>query len=220
MRLLLVEDDRLIGRGVQESLRDEGYAVDWVRDGVAALEQAASGVHDLVILDLGLPRADGIEVLKRLRAQKNDLPVLIVSARDAPASRVIGLDAGADDYLIKPFDLDELSARIRALLRRRSGRADAVITHRGVTLNLATRHVTAHGTEVILSVREFNLLHALLERPGAVLSREQLREKLYAWGDEVESNTIEVFVHSLRKRLGADYIVTVRGVGYAVINET
>jgi two-component system response regulator QseB len=220
MRLLLVEDDRLIGRGVQESLRDEGYAVDWVRDGVAALEQAASGVHDLVILDLGLPRADGMEVLKRLRAHKNDLPVLIVSARDAPASRVLGLDAGADDYLIKPFDLDELSARIRALLRRRSGRADAVITHRGVALNLATRHVTLNGAAVILSAREFNLLHALLERPGAVLSREQIREKLYAWGDEVESNTIEVFVHSLRKRLGTDYIVTVRGVGYAVINET
>jgi two-component system response regulator QseB len=220
MRLLLVEDDRLIGRGVQESLRDEGYAVDWVRDGAEALEQAASGVHDLVILDLGLPRADGIEVLKRLRAQKNDLPVLIVSARDAPTSRVIGLDAGADDYLIKPFDLDELSARIRALLRRRSGRSDAVITHRGVSLNLATRHVSLNGADVILSAREFNLLHALLERPGAVLSREQLREKLYAWGDEVESNTIEVFVHSLRKRLGADYIVTVRGVGYAVMNET
>lgn len=218
MRLLLVEDDRLIGRGVQESLRDEGYAVDWVRDGVEALEQAASGVHDLVILDLGLPRADGLDVLKRLRAQKNDLPVLIVSARDAPASRVVGLDAGADDYLIKPFDLDELSARIRALLRRRNGRPDDVIHHRGVSLNLATRRASIEGRECLLPVREFHLLHALLERPGAVLSREQLREKLYAWGEEIESNTIEVFVHSLRKRLGADFIVTVRGVGYAVIS--
>jgi two-component system response regulator QseB len=218
MRLLLVEDDRLIGRGVQESLRDEGYAVDWARDGAAALEQASTGVHDLVILDLGLPHTDGIEVLKRLRAQKNDIPVLIVSARDAPASRVAGLDTGADDYLVKPFDLDELSARIRALLRRRNGRADVVITHRGVSLNLATRQVTVNGQEVALGPREFNLLHALVERPGTVLSREQLREKLYAWGDEVESNTIEVFVHSLRKRLGADYIVTVRGVGYAVIS--
>ena len=220
MRLLLVEDDRLIGRGVQESLRDEGYAIDWVRTGPDALEQAASGVHDLVILDLGLPGIDGIEVLKRLRARKDDVPILILSARDAPASRVTGLDAGADDYLVKPFDLNELSARIRALLRRRSGRSDAVILHRGVSLNPATRHVSLHGHDVTLPAREFHLLHALLERPGAVLSREQLREKLYAWGDEIESNTIEVFVHSLRKRLGADYIVTVRGVGYAVISET
>ncbi len=218
MRLLLVEDDRLIGRGVQESLRDEGYAVDWVRDGITALNEAASGVHDLVILDLGLPGADGIEVLRRLRAQKNAVPILILSARDAPASRVTGLDAGADDYLVKPFDLNELSARIRALLRRRNGRADTVIVHRGVSLNLATHQVSVNGQELILPAREFHLLHALLERPGAVLSREQLREKLYAWGEEIESNTIEVFVHSLRKRLGADYIVTVRGVGYAVIS--
>ncbi len=158
-------------------------------------------------------------MLKRLRARKNDVPILIVSARDAPASRVTGLDAGADDYLIKPFDLDELSARIRALIRRRSGRVDALLTHRGVTLNLATRQVSVNGNEVTLPTREFNLLHALLERPGAVLSREQLREKLYAWGDEIESNTIEVFVHALRKRLGTEYIVTVRGVGYAVISE-
>jgi DNA-binding response OmpR family regulator len=218
MRLLLIEDDRLIGRGVQESLRDEGYAVDWVRDGLEALAQAASGVHELIILDLGLPGADGIEVLTRLRARKNDVPILILSARDAPAARVKGLDAGADDYLVKPFDLDELSARIRALVRRRAGRPDTVIVHRGVSLNLATHRVTLDGREVTLPAREFHLLHALLERPGAVLSREQLREKLYAWGDEIESNTIEVFVHSLRKRLGADYIVTVRGVGYAVIS--
>jgi two-component system response regulator QseB len=220
MRLLLVEDDRLIGRGVQESLRDEGYAIDWVRTGPEALEQAASGVHDLVILDLGLPGLDGIEVLKRVRARKVDVPILILSARDAPSARVTGLDAGADDYLVKPFDLNELSARIRALLRRRNGRSDVVITHRGVALTPATRHVSVNGHDVTLPAREFHLLHALLERPGAVLSREQLREKLYAWGDEIESNTIEVFVHSLRKRLGADYIVTVRGVGYAVISET
>ena len=143
MRLLLVEDDRLIGRGVQETLRDEGYAVDWVRDGAEALTQATAGVHDLVILDLGLPTTDGIEVLKRLRAGANLVPILIVSARDAPLARVAGLDAGADDYLIKPFDLDELSARIRALLRRRSGRADPVISHRGVALNPTTRRVTS-----------------------------------------------------------------------------
>jgi two-component system response regulator QseB len=219
MRLLLVEDDRLIGRGVQETLRDEGYAVDWVRDGAEALVHASSGVHDLVILDLGLPTTDGIEVLRRLRAGASLVPILIVSARDAPHARVAGLDAGADDYLIKPFDLDELSARIRALLRRRSGRADPVISHRGVSLNPTTRRVTCNGQDVTLTAREFHLLHALLERPGAVLSREQLRDKLYAWGEEIESNTIEVFVHALRKQLGADYIVTVRGVGYAVIQE-
>lgn len=220
MRLLLVEDDRLIGRGVQESLRDEGYAVDWLRDGALALKQCSETSYDLIILDLGLPGLDGIDLVKRLRAQKNDVPTLIVSARDAPVARVLGLDAGADDYLIKPFDLDELSARIRALLRRRGGRADDVIVHRGVSLNLTTHRVTIDGNESMLSAREFHLLHALLERPGAVLSRDQLREKLYAWGDEVESNTIEVFVHALRKRLGPDYIVTVRGVGYAVISES
>jgi two-component system response regulator QseB len=219
MRLLLVEDDRLIGRGVQETLRDEGYAVDWVRDGSAALEQATSGVHDLVILDLGLPGAEGMDVLRQLRAGRHDMPVLIVTARDDPRSRVAGLDTGADDYLVKPFDLDELCARIRALLRRRSGRSDPVLSHRGVSLNLATRKVTREGRDVPLTAREFHLLHALLERPGVVLSREQLREKLYAWGEEIESNTIEVFVHSLRKHLGADYIVTVRGVGYAAIVE-
>src|SRR5262245_5081601 len=219
MRLLLVEDDRLIGRGVQESLRDEGYAVDWVHDGSAALEHTATGVHDLVILDLGLPGTDGTEVLRRLRADKRDVPVLILSARDAPHSRVAGLDAGADDYLIKPFDLNELSARIRALLRRRSGRADPLIAHRGVTLNLSTRRATLGSEDIALTAREFHLLHALLERPGAVLSRDQLREKLYSWGDEIESNTIEVFVHALRKQLGADYIVTVRGVGYAALAE-
>lgn len=217
MRLLLVEDDRLIGRGVQETLRDEGYAVDWVRDGTAALAQVATGVHDLVILDLGLPGTDGIEVLRQVRSARNPVPVLIVSARDAPASRVIGLDTGADDYLVKPFDLDELSARIRALLRRRNRPADPVLSHRGVSLDLATRRVTRDGQEISLTAREFHLLHALIERPGTVLSREQLREKLYSWGEEVESNTIEVFVHSLRKQLGSDFIVTVRGFGYAAI---
>jgi len=217
MRLLLVEDDRLIGRGVQDVLQDEGYAVDWVRDGKSALEQVATGVHDLVILDLGLPQMDGMDVLREVRARKSKIAVLILSARDAPTSRVAGLDAGADDYLVKPFDLNELSARIRALLRRRSGRADSVISHRGVVLNPVTYRVTVGGQDISLPAREFHLLHALLESPGAVLSRDQLREKLYSWGEEIESNTIEVFVHSLRKRLGADYIITVRGVGYAVM---
>ncbi len=183
----------------------------------AALAQVATGVHDLVILDLGLPGTDGIEVLRQVRSARNPVPVLIVSARDAPASRVIGLDTGADDYLVKPFDLDELSARIRALLRRRNRPADPVLSHRGVSLDLATRRVTRDGQEISLTAREFHLLHALIERPGTVLSREQLREKLYSWGEEVESNTIEVFVHSLRKQLGSDFIVTVRGFGYAAI---
>lgn len=217
MRLLLVEDDRLIGRGVYETLRDEGYAVDWVREGDAAAAQLQTRVHDLVILDLGLPRREGLTLLRELRAAKNDIPVLIVTAREAPADRVLGLDSGADDYLVKPFDLDELCARIRAILRRRAGRSDPIITHRGLSMNLATRKVTYNGQDIAFTSREFFLLHALLERPGAVLSREQLRDKLYAWGDEVESNTIEVYVHALRKQLGADFIVTVRGVGYAAI---
>jgi len=217
MRLLLIEDDRLIGRGVYETLRDEGYAVDWARDGESGLAQAVTGVHDLVILDLGLPQRDGVDILRRLRAGGHGVPVLIVTARDAPRDRVAGLDLGADDYLVKPFDLDELSARIRALLRRRAGRVDPVLEHHGVSMNLVTRRVSLQGREINLSAREFSVLHALLERPGSVLSRDQLRDKIYAWGDEVESNTIEVYVHALRKHLGAQYIVTVRGVGYAVV---
>jgi two-component system response regulator QseB len=219
MRLLLVEDDRLIGRGVQECLRDEGYSIDWVRDGESALTAVRGMKYDLMILDLGLPGVDGMQVLKELRTPGTDLAVLILSARESPASRVAGLDAGADDYLIKPFDLIELSARIRALLRRKQGPHDQVIVHRGVALNLSTRRISIAGEECILPRREFNLLHALLEHPGAVLSRDQLRDRLYSWGDEIESNTIEVFVHALRKKLGADYILTVRGVGYAVISE-
>ena len=214
MRLLLVEDDALIGRGVADALSDEGYAVDWVRDGAAGLAQLATGVHDLVILDLGLPERDGLSVLREARARSIALPVLVLTARDAPSDRVLGLDGGADDYLVKPFDLDELAARIRALLRRRVGRSDPIISHRGVTLNPSTHQVQLNGRPVTLQPREFYLLLAMIERPGAVLSREQLREKLYGWGDNVESNTIEVYVHALRKKLGADYIRTVRGVGY------
>lgn len=216
MRLLLVEDDRLIGRGVYENLCDEGYAVDWVRDGNAAENQLRLRVHDLVILDLGLPGQDGLSVLRKLRAEHNDIAVLVVTAREAPAERVRGLDEGGDDYLTKPFDLDELGARIRALTRRRAGRAEPVISHKGLSMNVATHRVEMQGRNIVLTAREFALLHALMERPGAILSREQLKEKLYAWGHEVESNTIEVHVHALRKRLGAGFIVTVRGVGYTV----
>ena len=216
MRLLLAEDDLLIGRGVVAALREEGYAVDLVRDGEAVLGEVATGVHDLLILDLGLPGRDGLSVLRELRAQQVALPVLVLTARDAPRDRVHGLDSGADDYLVKPFDLDELAARIRVLLRRRVGRSEPSISHRGVTLNPSTHQVRLNGDAVSLQPREFYLLWALIERPGVVLSREQLREKLYGWGDSVESNTIEVYVHALRKKLGADFIRTVRGVGYCV----
>jgi two-component system, OmpR family, response regulator QseB len=214
MRLLLVEDDFLIGRGVNQTLRDQGYAVDWVRDGLAARAQIASRVHDLAILDLGLPHLDGLAVLREARLQQQELPILVLTARESPSDRVRGLDAGADDYLIKPFDLDELAARIRALLRRRVGRADPIIQHRGITINPSTQQVRFKGELVALQPREYFLLVALLERPGAVLSRDQLRGKLYRWGDDVESNTIDVHVHSLRKKISADSIRTVRGVGY------
>jgi two-component system response regulator QseB len=167
-----------------------------------------------MLLDLGLPRKPGLDVLRNLRRKNNPIPVLILTAREAVSERVAGLDAGADDYLVKPFDFDELEARIRALLRRRAGRVESLLKHGGVTLNPATREVMFKGTPVNLSAREFSLLQALLDRPGAVLSRAQLEEKLYGWGDEVESNAIEVHIHSLRKKLGAELIRNVRGVGY------
>lgn len=216
MRLLLVEDDSMIGEGVRKGLRQDGFTVDWVREGPAAELAAANDVYDLIVLDLGLPRKDGLDVLAALRRQGNSIPVLILTARDAVADRIKGLDAGADDYVLKPFDLDELAARIRALLRRRAGRADAVIEHGELTLNMSTREARHRGKEVALSAREFALLEALLERPGAILSRAQLEERLYGWGEEVESNTVEVYIHSLRRKLGADFIRNVRGVGYRV----
>jgi two-component system response regulator QseB len=216
MRLLLVEDDPMIGEGVRKGLRQDGFTVDWVRDGAAAELAAANDVYDLVVLDLGLPRKDGLDVLVALRRKGRTVPVLVLTARDAVVDRIKGLDAGADDYVLKPFDLDELAARIRALLRRRAGRADAVMAHGGLTLNLSTREAMLRGKEVVLSAREFALLEALLERPGAILSRAQLEERLYGWGEEIESNTVEVYIHSLRRKLGADFIRNVRGVGYRV----
>ena len=216
MRLLLVEDDSMIGESVRQGLRQDGFTVDWVRDGRAAELALANEVYDLLLLDLGLPKKEGLEVLKTLRHKGNTIPVMILTARDAVADRVRGLDAGADDYLVKPFDLDELAARIRALLRRRSGRAEPVIRVGALMLNPATREVMLNGEPVTLSAREFALLAALLDRPGAVLSREQLEEKLYGWDDEIESNTVEVYIHSLRKKFGADFIKNVRGVGYMV----
>ena len=216
MRLLLVEDDPMIGAGVQSGLRQEGHTVDWVRDGKAAELALASGVHEMLLLDLGLPHKSGLELLSGLRRQGLDLPVLVITARDSVADRVKGLDAGADDYLVKPFDLDELSARIRALMRRRAGRASPRIEHGPLTLDPATHQVTLNGDPLALSAREFALLHALLEQPGVPLSRAQLEERLYGWNEEVESNTIEVYIHTLRRKLGAEWIRNVRGVGYRI----
>jgi len=216
MRLLLVEDDRMIGESVRKGLRQDGFAVDWVQDGRAAELAIGNEVYDLLLLDLGLPGRDGLEVLAAMRHRGSAMPVLILTARDAVPDRVRGLDAGADDYLVKPFDLEELSARIRALLRRKSGRADPVLHVGKLRLNPATHEVLLDGVPVALSAREFALLHALTDRPGAVLSRAQLEEKLYGWNEEVESNTVEVYVHSLRKKLGQDFIRNVRGVGYMI----
>jgi len=216
VRLLLVEDDTMIGESVRKGLRQDGFTIDWVQDGNAAETAIDGGNYDMVLLDIGLPKKSGLDVLKSLRQRRISLPVMLLTARDAIGDRVAGLDAGADDYLIKPFDLEELAARIRALLRRQSGRVDPVIRHGDLTLNQATHTVHRDGEQVTLSAREFSLLEAFLDRPGAVLSRTQLEEKLYGWGDEVESNTVEVYIHSLRKKLGASLIKNVRGVGYMV----
>lgn len=214
MRLLLVEDDPIIGDGIRRGLRQDGFAVDWVRDGDEGGLALANQVYDLLLLDLGLPGRPGLDLLRDLRQSGSDLPVVILTALDAVAERIAGLDAGADDYLVKPFDLDELAARIRAVLRRRQGRAMPLLVHGALQLNPATHEISWHGEPVTLSSREFRLLEALLERPGAVLSRARLEERLYGWGEEVESNAVEVYVHNLRKKLGAEVIRTVRGVGY------
>jgi two-component system response regulator QseB len=216
MRLLLVEDDPMIGEGIRKGLRQDGFAVDWVRDGQAAELAVANNVYDLLVLDLGLPRKDGMEVLVGLRRKGNPIPVLVLTARDAVPDRVKGLNSGADDYVVKPFDLDELSARIRTLLRRCAGRADPVIEHGELTVNVSTRQVMFRGQDLALSAREFAVLEALLERPGAIRSRAQIEERLYGWGDEIESNAVEVYVHSLRRKLGADFIRNIRGVGYVI----
>jgi two-component system OmpR family response regulator len=219
LKLLLVEDDAMIGGALLDALRAEGYAVNWVRDGLVADTALDSEPYDLVLLDLGLPKRDGLQVLRRLRARANPVPVLIATARDAVGDRVAGLDAGADDYIAKPFDTDELMARIRALIRRSAGRAEPVISHKGVTLHPATRQATLNGGPVALSAREWAVLEPMLQRPGAVFSRAQLEEKLYGWKDDISSNAVEVYIHGLRKKLGADLIKTVRGLGYVVPRE-
>ncbi|EJN09785.1 response regulator [Herbaspirillum sp. YR522] len=216
MRVLLVEDDPMVGEAVRKGLRLDGFAIDWVQDGKSADAALRDEQYAMLLLDLGLPQKDGLAVLKTLRERGNPLPVLITTARDAVADRVAGLDAGADDYLIKPFDLEELSARMRALLRRQSGRADSLVQVREVVLNPATHEVSVSGQAVNLSAREFALLRAFMDRPGVILSRAQLEEKLYGWDDSIESNAVEVHIHALRKKLGSDFIKNVRGVGYLV----
>lgn len=216
MRVLLVEDDAMIGASVQKGLRQDAFAVDWVRDARAGEAAVATHSYDVLLLDIGLPGKSGADMLRSLRRAGNDVPVLLVTARDAVSDRVSGLDAGADDYIVKPFDLDELAARIRAVVRRRSGRADPLIRAGDVTLDTSSHRVTVAGKEVPVSARELALLEALLERRGAILSKTQLEEKIYGWGQEVESNAVEVYVHALRKKLGAGFVKTVRGVGYTV----
>jgi len=216
MRLLLIEDDPMIGDSIAEGLRAEHYALDWVCDGQAALLALVGDVYDLLLLDLGLPGRDGLEVLRQYRARGGAAPVLIITARDSTLERVQGLDAGADDYLVKPFDLEELSARVRALLRRGAGRTQPDIVHRGLRLRVATHEAFLDGQPLPLSAREFSLLAALLDPPGRVMSKALLEQKLYGWNEEVESNTVDVYVHRLRKKLGADFIKNVRGVGYLV----
>ena len=216
MRVLLAEDDAMIGAAVRDRLRSQGFAVDWVRDGRAADMALAAEAYDLLLLDLGLPGREGLAVLKGLRARGSTLPVVILTARDAVDDRVAGLDAGADDYIVKPFDLKELEARLRAVLRRQAGHASSVIEHGRLSLDLVAHELRQDGVLVPLSPREFALLHALLERPGRVLSRAQLEERLYGWGEEVGSNVVEVHIHSLRRKLGTELIRNVRGVGYRV----
>ena len=216
MRILLVEDDRMIGDSVRAALRHEGHVVDWMRDGRAADAALASETFDVVLLDLGLPQRDGLEVLQALRARKDRTPVIILTARDALADRVRGLDAGADDYVVKPFELDELTARMRAVVRRHRGRAEPAVEIDGVRLEPGTREVTRHGESVLLSAREYAVLEALMLRPGAILSRAQIEDRLYGWGEEIDSNAVSVYIHQLRRKLGADFIHNVRGVGYYV----
>lgn len=214
MKLLLAEDDPMIGAGVEQGLRLAGFTVDWVRDGRAAELALADGGYDLLLLDLGLPRQDGLSLLKRMRQQDEGIPVLIVTARDGVGDRVMGLNQGADDYLVKPFDLDELVARVHALLRRRRGSAQAQLRLGTLVLDPIAREVSLDGRPLHLSAREYSLLYALMEKPGTVLSIPQLETRLYGWGEEVQSNAVEVHLHHLRRKLGPGWIRNVRGVGY------
>ncbi|HQS57820.1 MAG: DNA-binding response regulator [Gallionellales bacterium 35-53-114] len=220
MRILVVEDDALLGDAIQAGLKQGGYAVDWMKDGVTAEQALASEPYAAVVLDLGLPRLSGLELLQRLRRRNGQAgqhtPVLILTAMDTVEDRIKGLDAGADDYLAKPFDMGELGARLRALIRRSSGKAEPTLNIAGVILDPASHRVLLQGKPVELSSREFALLHALMLSAGKVLSRAQLEEQLYAWGEEIESNAVEVHIHHLRRKLFPELIATIRGVGYLI----
>lgn len=220
MRILLIEDDQMIGAGLVKALGGAGYSVDWVQDGVASQEALAQGGYTAALLDLGLPRRTGFELLRIARSRGDSTPILIITARDGVEDRVSGLDLGADDYILKPFEFSELLARLRAVVRRRDGHAQSLIGDGALQLDLATREACYQGARVPLSGREFALLHALLERPGTILSREQLEKRIYGWDEAVNSNAVEVIIHGLRKRLGADIIRNVRGLGWRVPKET
>jgi two-component system response regulator QseB len=219
MRILLVEDDAMIGAAAQQGLRGEGHIVDWVRDGLEAEAAMRSAQYDLALLDLGLPRRDGLALLRDWRAHGREVPVLIITARDAVSDRIAGLDAGADDYLVKPFDLEELSARIRAVVRRKGGHAESTLRLGALEIDTAARRVRWKGREVALSAKEYALLEALAHRPGAHLTRAQLEERLYGWDDEIASNAVEVHIHALRRKLDPALIRTVRGLGYSLASD-
>ena len=219
MRVLLVEDDRMIGEAVIQALKSATYAVDWVRDGQAASDALQTHIYGLVLLDLGLPKKSGLEVLRSLRHRSNGVPVVIITARDELDDRIGGLDAGADDYVLKPFEMAELLARMRAVVRRKAGIAGPVLGNGSLTLDPASREVTVDGGLARLSAREFSLLHALMIRPGAILSRSELEDRIYGWNEEVESNVVEFLIHGLRKKLGSDAIKNVRGMGWMVSKE-
>jgi len=218
MRILLVEDDAMIGAAVSVALKDAAYSVDWVRDGITAGNVIEQGEQQCVLLDLGLPKQDGLEVLRRLRLSGSTVPVIVITARDAVEDRVKGLDFGADDYLVKPFDVNELLARIRAVIRRKGGQAAPLLSNGKVSLDQVTREACCGDAVAFLSAREFALLHALLLRPGAILTRAELEERIYGWNEEVESNAVDFLIHGVRKKLGPDAIKNVRGAGWMVEN--
>ena len=216
MRVLLVEDDEMIGHSLREALQGQGWSVDWVKDGLLAQSAWDDGDYACVLLDLGLPKRDGVEVLRHARTRGDTTPVLVLTARDGVDDRVSGLDLGADDYLLKPYEMRELLARMRAIIRRRDGSAHSVIGNTAIQLDITTREVMVQGERSQLSAREFALLHALLERPGAILSREQLENRIYGWGEEVSSNAVDVLIHGMRRKLGPEAIRNVRGLGWRV----
>jgi two-component system OmpR family response regulator len=219
MRILLVEDDRMIGQAITHALKDAAYAVDWVKDGATAIESTAAETYDLVLLDLGIPRRDGLEVLRHIR-RLDGIPVIIVTARDEVNDRVVGLDLGADDYLVKPFEVRELLARMRAVLRRQGSGAQPVLSNGIVSLDPASREARIDSAACELTAREFALLRALLTRPGTILSRDDLERQIYGWNEEVESNAVEFLIHAVRRKLGAEVIRNVRGVGWMVARDS